>query len=327
MSRKSWAVAVMAGLAMVSLAGCFQNPTDPVTGGILGGGGTNGVPTNTSDHTTTAISALASQANTQGVYLSVVNQNGSALSANVLAAGNFRVTYNNSVIPSGSLRLSTASGAGQSISSSLVLDYSGSMSGDITNLESAATTFVNNMQSADRGDIIKFDTSIVVMQAFTADKNALRTAIADDTTYTFGGSTALYDAIWQGVQDASSETGQRAVVAFTDGGENSSTIVTSESDLISRAKSRGVPVYTIGLGSADAITLQDIAQQTNGRFYLAPDSAQLAAIYQQIAQIFSNTVIISWPSFTYQSGATLSITVTYICANGTFTSTSSLVLP
>jgi uncharacterized protein YegL len=320
----------LAGLGL-ALAGCFKSPTDPFNGGTgsHSSAGAGNITDNTADHTTTSISAVASQVTSKGVYCSIANQTGSAISSSVLSGANFQVTYNGKTIPAGSITLSTASGNGQAISSSLVLDYSGSMytGTEIADLEAGATAFVNNMSATDRGEIIKFDTSIVVMQPFTNNAAALRAAIADDTSHTFGGSTALFDAIWQGIQDTSTQSGQKAVVTFTDGYENSSLIVTSESDLISRAKSHGIPIFTIGLGSADTVTLQDISQQTNGRFYSAPTTAQLAAIYQQIAQIFSNTVIISWPSFTYVSGATINLTVTYVCATGTYTSTTSIVLP
>jgi hypothetical protein len=313
----------LAGIGL-ALAGCFKNPTDPNLG--AGGGAPGGVPNNASDRTTTGISALASQANGNGVYLSVVNQTGSALGSTGFAGASFQVTYNGTVIPAGSIRLNTASGAGQSISTALTLDYSGSMSStSLTNMETAATAFVNNMQAADRGEIIKFDTNILLMQSFTSDKDALRAAITRAAS--LGGSTALFDSVYMGVTHTAGETGQRAVVAFTDGGENSSVIMTSLGQLTTEARNRGVPIYTVGLGSADTTTLQTMASQTGGRFYLAPDSAQLAQIYQQIAQIFNNTIILSWPSFTYQSGAVINITVTYVCANGTFTSTASITLP
>ncbi len=315
-------VVALAGIAL-TLAGCFKSPTDP----NLGTGGGGNVPNVSSDHTTTAISALASQANSNGIYLSVANQNGDPISASNLTGANFQITYNGTNVPSGSLTLSTASGAGQAISSALVLDYSGSMSStNITDMETGATAFVNNMQSADRGEIIKFSDYPVIEQAYTSDKNALRTAITRPTGIS-GGVTAFWDGTYMGITTTANETGQRAVVAFTDGYENNSTEITSQADLITRARNRGVPVFTVGLGSADTTGLQEIANQTGGRYYYAPTSAELAQIYQQIAQIFNNTIIITWPSFTYVSGATVNITVTYVCANGTFTSSTSIVLP
>jgi Ca-activated chloride channel homolog len=305
-------------------SGCgYHNPTDPFSGS--GSSGSAGIITNTADTQTTAISAAASQVNSHGVYLSVVNQAGNPIAASALRGANFQINYNGSAVSSGSITLSTASGSGQSISTSLVLDYSGSMGSDITDLETAAGTFVNNMQAADRGEIIKFDDHIVEEQAFTADKSLLTAAI--HSADSFGGTTALFDAIYMGVTHTTHESGQRAVVAFTDGLNNASVIMTSQTNLINAARSNGVPIFTIGLGSADTAGLQAIASQTGGFFYNAPTAAQLTAVYQQIAQAFTNTVIISWPSFIYHAGAVLTINVTYICATGTYTSTVNITLP
>ncbi|NTV51669.1 MAG: VWA domain-containing protein [Candidatus Firestonebacteria bacterium] len=324
-NKKVLAMILLAGsVAALSLSGCFKNPTDPFGSGGSGSGSA-GITKNTGDTQTTAISAAASQVNHHGVYLSVLNQAGNPIPASYFQGANFQINYNGTTVKSGSITLSTASGSGQAISTSLVLDYSGSMSGDITSLETAASSFVNNMQAADRGEIIKFDDSIVEEKAFTADKTALLAGI-HSTDY-FGGSTALYDAIYMGVTHTAHETGQRAVVAFTDGGENASTFITSQAALITAAKSNGVPIFTIGLGSADTTSLQDISSQTGGFFYNAPTAADLTTIYQKIAQAFTNTVILSWPGFTYQSGALLVIQVTYICATGTYTSTINVTLP
>jgi VWFA-related protein len=315
--------------AALVLPGCgMKSPTDPYSGGGSGSGSgssTAGITKNSADSQTTAISAAASQVNTHGVYLAVVNQAGNPISSSALKGANFQINYSGKTVSSGSLSLSTASGSGQTISSSLVLDYSGSMSGNITDLQNAASTFVNNMQAADRGEIIKFDDHIVEEQAFTSNKSLLLAGI--NSTDAFLGNTALYDAVYMGITHTAHETGQRAVVAFTDGYENASTVITSESALVAAAQSKGVPIFTIGLGTADTVTLQDIASKTGGFFYSAPTAAQLATVYQQISQAFTNTVIISWPGFTYKSGAVLTIKVTYICATGTYTSSVNVTLP
>lgn len=326
MRKRMLEVVRLAGMAALVLAaaGCFKTPTDPFTGG---GSGQNGnVPVINSDSHTTAINAAASQANSSGIYLSVVDQDGNALSSSSFAGANFGVVYQGTQVSGGTITISTASSSGQAISSSLVLDFSGSMDSYRADLENAATAFVNNMGAADRGEIVKFDQIVAVAQAYTADKNLLRNAIPTGSSE-FGGSTAFYDATYRGIQDTASESGQRAVVAFTDGYENASSIILTQSDLINQARSRGIPIFTIGFGAADTTGLQTIASSTNGQYYYAPTSTELTAIYQRVAQIFSNTMIISWSGFTYTSGATVVITVTYACATGTYTSTINFILP
>jgi hypothetical protein len=308
------------GIMLFALAGCFSNPTDPITSAAGGGGN---IPVNTSDTTTTDINASYSQADSNGVYLSIRDQDGNALGASYFNSNNFQVVYNGTQISSGSITVGTASSSGQSISSSLVLDYSGSMSGYTGDLETAAVSFVNNMQTADRGEVIKFDNTIQQVQTYTADKNALRTAITN--VVSLSGTTAFFDATYLGVSNTIPEPGQRAVIAFTDGVDNSSTRTMGE--LTQYARSNGIPIYTIGFGGADITVLQAIADQTNGICEIAGASTDLASIYQRIAGILNNTIIISWPSFVYRSGDTIIVTVTYACANGTFTTSVSILLP
>lgn len=321
---KKWNVvlrcAVTVGLVSAVLSGCaFKSPMDPNIGV-----GSGDLAVNTGDRTTTAIEATHSQVSTQGVFLSVRDQEGNALGSNWFNSGNLQVAYNDTVIPAGSITVTTASGSGQSISSSLVLDYSGSMSSqNVMDMETGATSFVNNMQSADRGEVIKFASDVHVVQGYTSDKSALRSAITATTTDR--GSTSLYDGIEQGLQDTRNESGQLAIVAFTDGGDNDS--VATQTSIIANARSFGIPIFTVGLGSASTSSLQSIATQTNGQYYYAPDSAQLAAIYQQIANIFNNTLIISWPSFSPVSGDRIVVTVTYVTASDSFTTSVVITIP
>jgi len=318
--KRQMGLGIAASVMLIIMAGCFNNPVDPLTSTS----GTGGISVNTSDNNTTGITTSYSQANNQGVYISVRDQDGNALTASYFNSSNFQVIYNGTVISAGSIQVSTASGSGQSISTALVLDYSGSMGAqDISDMENAAITFVNNMQAADRGEIIKFGSYVYREQAYTADKGLLSTTITAPTSAS--GSTALCDAIYMGLTDTAQESGQRAVVAFTDGYENNS--YHTMNDIIYFSHDAGIPIYTIGLGNADSYSLLSVANQTNGLYYSAPTSAELATIYSRIAQIFTNTLIISWPSFVYNSGDTIIITVTYSCKTGTYTSTINIVLP
>jgi Ca-activated chloride channel homolog len=262
------------------------------------------------DTGTTAIQATATPSGNRGVYISVVDQDGAPLPARLFGNKSFEIVFSGRSVPADSIVVEIPSQSGQAVSSSLVLDYSGSMNADRAALETAAKAFVGNMGGPDRGEVIKFDDQVVVVQPFTPNKTLLLNAIPTAAS-AFGGSTALYDAVNRGIIDTAVESGQRAVVAFTDGAENASRTVRSASDLIARAVAASLPVYTIGFGSADAAELQAIATATGGRYYPAPTAAQFAAIYQQISTIFANTMRVSWPSFDNRPGEMVNITVTY----------------
>ena len=76
----------------------------------------------------------------------------------------------------------------------------------------------------------------------------------------------------------------RAVIAMTDGGDNSSTRQPSE--IIALANRHRIRIFTIGLGSSiNSVELELIAQLTGGKYFQTPNAGQLAAIYQEISTI------------------------------------------
>jgi len=178
------------------------------------------------------------------------------------------------------------------ISICLALDYSGSMeAAAIADMEDAAVSFIDNLQTGDTGEVIKFATGVEVVQELTTDKSALIEAVYADID--LGQFTSFYDAIYQAVADSSSLDGRRAVIVLTDGKDHGS--VYNQSQIINYAQSAGVPVFTIGLGtSIDETVLNEIAEQTGGLYYNAPDSSELLAIYESIATVLKNQYQITY---------------------------------
>jgi Ca-activated chloride channel family protein len=88
-----------------------------------------------------------------------------------------------------------------------------------------------------------------------------------------------------------------SVVLVSDGESNTGP---SPLDVAREAAAAGVKVYTVGIGTAQGITLrvngqtaftrldeatlQDIAEMTGGRYLNAQDEAQLAAVYDELAR-------------------------------------------
>lgn len=168
------------------------------------------------------------------------------------------------------------------ISVSLVFDASGSMIGaGQAGAIAAGNAFINNMDGViDEAAVIIFSSSVTVLQSMTADTSALRSAV---NSINASGATAVWDGIYAGLQEviAKGKNQCRAVIALTDGGDNSSTRTPSE--LISLATRNHIRVYTVGLGTGvDAALLQAIAAQTGGRYYQTPSGSELAMIYQEI---------------------------------------------
>jgi VWFA-related protein len=288
---------------------------------------------NPNDMTTTDLVASIVQVDTGHsspgwvkVYLSVTDQDGTPLEN--FKRGNFEVsevtttkTYD---VDLGDITLSTVGQSGQPVATAMVMDYSGSMSGQpSTDMETAVKTFIGLMQTQDKAEIIKFSDYAEVVQSFTSNKSSL-TAAVDGSWPGAGGMTALCDGIWQGVTDAGSVSGMRAVIAFTDGKENSSSYSHMWPYLIPYAQSNHVAIYTVGLGDCDSLILKDACTSTGGRFFYAPTSQGLQQIYQLISRQLRKAYTLKWPVLT-PKGASVqaSITTTYAGGNGTFSKTAA----
>ena len=203
-----------------------------------------------------------------------------------LNAGNFDVTENGTPCVITDVR--TVQQASSNLSVALVLDRSGSMAGDKnTALEASASEFVTLLQPMDMGEVINFSDNVEVTQAFTSDKTLLTQAIQ--------GTTSLYEGIYRGVGDTAKQNGREAVIALTDGQENTSSHTLD--DVLQAAKQNSVPIFTIGLGSdADGVTLGSIAAQTGGIYTFAPAASDLAAIYQSISSQLNGQIQLSFIS-------------------------------
>lgn len=288
--------------------------------------GATGTPIDTNVTAVNANGSIApvSRTEVQGTMF-VTDQNGSPISGitsqNVSPVLRWTITTPDSVY--GTPTVQTISQAGKNIAVAMTMDYSGSMYvGDwdtaaqrykrILDMENAVKAFVNAMQPGDIAEIIKFgDNSLVeVVQPFTSDKNLLLKA-ADSASYSRG-FTALYKSIYQSLNDAalqSSANYARAVVAFTDGGENDSYPITRDS-IFEKSFAYAIPVYTVGLldsfyhsdppgqNSSQELDLVQIADSTGGFYFYAPDAAQLIQIYSRISGQISNayTITVTWPS-------------------------------
>lgn len=198
-----------------------------------------------------------------------------------LNKNNFQLFINNRRITNFNF---TRLGASRRVWAPLVMDYSGSMSNlDILNAENAALEFVRGMDTNDLTQVIKFGSSAKRVSPFSQNKNNLSNSITSDSPV--GGLTAFYDGLFLGIADLRGRSGDRVIIAYTDGFENSSSV--DIDDVINAARSNNIKIYTIGLGNfVDEDDLSRIAEDTGGEFFKAPSSSELLAIYNGIRSEF-----------------------------------------
>jgi len=228
------------------------------------------------------------------MYVTVSDLTGGFVSG--LTASNFGLKENgNNISP---LTVQPISSGGAALSIGITIDKSGSMGiNGMNSAKTAVSDFINMSKGAqDEFGIVTFDSTVTTLKNFTTDKQDLITAV---NTITDGGSTALYDAIYQTLTLTSNQPGIKAVIAFTDGQNNSGS--KSETDVIDYAKQLNIPVYTIGIAGASKTTLEKIANQTGGT-YSDADINNLSAVYQGL-----QTTIMQQYKISFQSNASLSV--------------------
>ncbi|MCR5556423.1 MAG: VWA domain-containing protein [Butyrivibrio sp.] len=143
----------------------------------------------------------------------------------------------------------------------LVVDKSGSMEYDLPQVKNILNRFISsmNLDVGDRAEIIAFDSYVMYMCTYTDNRTLLYNGISNMSTY---GMTALYDALYEGVQNAGNQPGVGCVIGFTDGMDNMSYHTPEE--IIALSKKYSVPVFIIGSGVDEYYTLSKIASETGG---------------------------------------------------------------
>ena len=152
------------------------------------------------------------------------------------------------------------------ISVGLIFDVSRSM-GDNLNIRKAKNAIVGFLKEGIEGDeyfFVKFNQRSTLMQAFTRSSATVQSEVARQKP---GGTTALYDAVYMGLDYVKRGANEKkAIILITDGEDNSSRY--SPSEVREFAKESSVQVYGIGLegrlGYGGSV-MQNIIGITGGR--------------------------------------------------------------
>jgi Ca-activated chloride channel family protein len=177
----------------------------------------------------------------------------------------------------------------------LVVDKSGSMSeeGKLDQAKRGLKVFFRELAPQDRVGLISFDNEVfeaVGIAPFGSNRPRLNQAVDELIP---DGETAVYDATDRGlktIQGLRDSTRINAVVALTDGEDNSSSLTPEEltATLARQARSEGlsVRVYTIAYGSeANHEVLRAIARASGGKEFEG-DPNDIEAVYRSISSFF-----------------------------------------
>jgi VWFA-related protein len=197
----------------------------------------------------------------------------------------------------------------------LVMDVSGSMerNGKIDGAKAAAKAYVDQMRSGDQAGLMVFNTKVSYVQQLTGDHAVLDQAIDSIKP---GGNTAMYDALIAAEDALKTVTGRKAIIAVTDGLDNSSTHKLP--DVVSEVQPNSLSISTIGLGDPtttaqtglDETALKSLASKAGGTYSFAGDPKGLAALFQQYGRALQSEYAITYMSpSTLRDGVNRSLTV------------------
>jgi Ca-activated chloride channel family protein len=144
--------------------------------------------------------------------------------------------------------LTIFTGDEQPITIVIMLDRSGSVVQQYTQVRDAAEKFVSHLGDADRARIGSFSTAVRIdPEVFTSDRNELIRILHDDLLGP--GPTPLWNAAGSAMNALRNETGRRVVLMFTDGYDNplSSGMRVTLNEVRSRSRNEEVMLYGIGL--------------------------------------------------------------------------------
>jgi VWFA-related protein len=187
------------------------------------------------------------------------------------------------------------------LSFALMVDTSGSQETFIGDESLASDVFFETMLSRqqDRAMLLQFDSTVLQLKSMTSSASALHFALSRmNQRAAAKGGTLLYDAVYVVAKDAlAKETGRKAMVILSDGGDNGSR--RSLAEAIEQAQRADVQVYSILYSMFKGLTggnsglppqadpglqaLEKLSESTGGHVFTVSRTMGLREIYAQIA--------------------------------------------
>jgi Ca-activated chloride channel homolog len=182
------------------------------------------------------------------------------------------------------------------ISMVVMIDCSASMEEKLKTAQAAAVKFTKTLRPQDLAQIVQFNDRATTLQPFTADLDALETAIKKTEA---SGPTALHNALYVALKDLmrdkkAAELRRRAIVLLSDG-EDTASLVTDD-QVIELAKKSEINIYAISLRqnrpqdrlrqafSQAEYLVNTLTRETGGRAYFPTSLGELDQVYDRIAE-------------------------------------------
>ncbi len=183
----------------------------------------------------------------------------------------------------------------------LVMDNSGSM-GDARALaaQEGATDFIRMKKDEDAVGLIRYDHHVEVESPLTTGRSDLLARLKVNGLTGFGGGTAIANGIAAGIDQLLPALGfrRKAIIVFTDGQDNSSTI--DKEEVINRARKAGIIVCAVDFGEGvSSGYLEEIAVRTGGIYYQIYRTSEFGQIFEDVYRRLRNYYVLEYNPLDY----------------------------
>jgi VWFA-related protein len=211
----------------------------------------------------------------------------------------------------------------QPISIVVMLDMSGSMTGNLPVLRSAAVQMFTRLLPGDRARVGSFGERIVISPEFTHDAESLIRSLWLDLEP--GGPTPIWRAIGTAMTELGPLEGRRVVLVLSDGKSSTPNRAREPQEptlqsILSRAEREEVMIYAIGMTSRSMSSragppappanpqvarqlaeraqpdpaLRELAAASGGGYFLLEDTADLGAVFARVTDELHRQYLISF---------------------------------
>ena len=177
------------------------------------------------------------------------------------------------------------------VSIGLIFDSSGSMHNKLDTSVAAVEQFFTTNTPGDEFLLVRFSTTPQLLTGFTTDTGQISNWLQSSQP---NGWTALYDAIYLGVQKMkTARNPRRALLVLSDGGDNNSRYTAPE--IRSLVREADVRIYCLGLLTGSRF-LERIADESGGRMIQVHKMAELPEAMEKLSRDLRSHYVLGYYS-------------------------------
>jgi Ca-activated chloride channel homolog len=178
----------------------------------------------------------------------------------------------------------------------LLIDTTASVANELPHVKNAIIRLLTSVESDDSIGLFTFARNLTPLSNFTTDRKAMLGAVLRTRA---AGDTALFDSLAQLSREISRVDGKKAILLFTDGDDNVSTISLEAS--VKETKRVGIPIFAMLYGRAltDASLLkrlEDISKSSGGTPFRVRQADDLPSIVHQIGEDLRQSYLLGYQS-------------------------------